>query len=56
MNINCEEEPGAHGNSFTVDLLARGPAMVMHPDQEHLILDFALDQAAQQGMPPETLQ
>lgn len=29
---DCEEEPGAHGDSFTDNLPARRPTIVMEPD------------------------
>lgn len=33
---DCEEEPGAHGASFTENLLSRRPAIVIKPDKGYL--------------------
>lgn len=56
---DSKEEPDAHRNSFTEDFLARGPSMVMEPNTQQSLrleaLESALDQRAQEGMPPETL-
>lgn len=56
----CEEEPGAHGGSFTEDLLVRGAATVIETDQAHIlrlkVLENAADQASRKVLPPEKLQ
>lgn len=57
---DCEEEPGVHVESYTEVSLARGPAMVMGPDQGQLFhleaLESAADQAAHEGMSPKKPQ
>lgn len=35
--VDCEEEPGTHGNSFAEDLLAIEPVIVMESGQGHLL-------------------
>lgn len=56
----CEEDPGAHGDSFTEDLLVRGAVIVVETDRAHLlrskVLENAVDQAARNVLPPEKLQ
>lgn len=56
---DCEEEPGAHGDSLPEHLLARGPAIVVEPDQEHYLRFKAhgvTNKVAQGSIPSHYLQ